>query len=1138
MKIAPPSNLFRLHLDPCWTNDPSKQATNSGGENDISRYSGTRLTKYLKSLYWKIAQSGMKKGLYIIMRPPGVCPETIKVGDDYQAFLMDVWDRVSKNDSIRKYAGQISLELANEPVNLRDANGQDTPSAMHDFFQPIVDKIRANGYTGIILIPGTGWQSNYRNYATNPITGYNIGYAVHNYAGWYGNSDEHCNVNDAIREFGNSVPVVNTNPIVITEVDWSPKNSSSGHTDEHGNWVEGNYGTWATASTSKWGKAYKAILDHYGNISMTLTGTGDYIDIDKYINNQKVVPAFTDAMTANGVDPYEACGEACFRWYKEYAKQDYPCPAYQRTWTADRGNGQYINPLINADFPDIDCIRVDDTYYMVTTTMYHFPGATLLKSKDLVNWEYCANPLQQIADNKAYNLDGAHHYSQGQWAASLNYYNGKFYLYFICYGKSGIDDTQNILLTATDPAGTWTMKKMKDHYYDSGWLFDDGENGDGYLYVACGIGDIWVNKLNPKTLEKISDTKVISVGNGCEGSHMYHIGDYYYIYATYGGTEGSQTIFRSKNPMGPYEEHNGRVFAGQWIHQGALVETQTGEWWTILFKDAGAIGRIPYLEPVKWENGWPIIGNNGTDVSASGKGYKKPDVGATYEPTYLPTNDTFTDARLGMQWQWNHNPDNSCWSLFARPGFLRLSTANVCNNLTEARNSLTQRILGYSPANTVAARYINSYGTIKIDVSHIREGDVTGLAVFQNPYSFIGVKMIDGKKYLYSERGTFNGQNQKTEETLKGDEVTSNVIYLRAIVTYGSNACNYYYSYDNKTWKQWGVTMTMAYTLDFFVGQRFYLFNYATKAKGGYVDIDWFSTEPTYTEERFFAPGTLHTYSVDDLTMQSLTCNDTEVTLVTGGTHQLTITCKAKSGLTQNVANSCTYDISNPDVAAVIGGNIVSYMDGETDITATYTDIVGNSKSISLHVTVASFPLVAGQFNPSIYSTGTFNERTKSFTTGQYGFAGWTYPTGADFSAFNYIVVRLRAASTCQPVFKLFDQNNYWSNPYECEIGRKKEVVIDLHNMKNKNDEVVDPSHIYIAGFWTQGGSNVYIDNVFLSMDGQNPLSTSIDEVVREQTTTAQPIEFYDVQGRRLNGLQPGVNIVRLANGTVVKVLK
>lgn len=322
-------NIFRLHLDPAWTNgtkgswkvDDRETGT---GEADFNRYTGTRLNTYLNSLYIKIAQKAMSHGMYVIMRPPGVCPENIYVGGSYQKFLLDVWDRVSKHTLIQKYCGQISLELANEPINVKLANGQSSERALHDFFQPIVDKIRANGFKGIILIPGTGYQSNYRDYIKYPITGDNIGYAVHNYAGWYDNSDEHCDVNNAIKKFGESVPILRTNPIVITEVDWSPKNSSNiKNYNEMGQPVYGNYGTWATASTSKWGKAYKAILDYYGNISMTLTGTGDFIDIDDYINKKKVTPAFKVAMEKNGVDPYEACGVACFDWYEKYFQENY-----------------------------------------------------------------------------------------------------------------------------------------------------------------------------------------------------------------------------------------------------------------------------------------------------------------------------------------------------------------------------------------------------------------------------------------------------------------------------------------------------------------------------------------------------------------------------------------------------------------------------------------------------------------------------------------------------------------------------------------------------------------------------------------------------------------------------------------------
>lgn len=1116
-------NVFRLHLDPCWTNDPNVQSDGvESGEADISRFSASRLTKYMKTLYYRIAAYGMKHGLYIIMRPPGVCPNKIQVGGDYQEYLLKVWDIVTKNDSILKHAGQISLELANEPVNVLDANGQSSASALHDFFQPIVDKIRENGFTGIIWVPGSGWQSGYQGYETYPITGYNIGYAVHVYSGWYGASDNNYDHNAFIAQFEKQVPVVNTNPIMVTEIDWSPYKEGTGHYNESGTWVESNWGTWATASTSKWGNAWKAVHDHFGNIGMTLTGTNDYIDIDKSL-------ATSPAKAVVAFDGYEeCCAQACFDWYKEWNMDTRPYMAYKRQWTSDQGNNTYINPVINGDFPDIDLIRVDDTYYMASTTMFYFPGATILKSKDLVNWEYCANPLQQVDDNNAYNLLGANHYSQGQWAASLNYSKGKYYLYFICYGREGVDNTQNILLTTTDPEDKWTMTKMNDHYYDSGWLFDD--DGDGYIYVACGIGDIYVNKLD-RNLKKLESVKVLSLGNGLEGSHMYHIGDYYYIYATYGGTEGSQTIFRSKSPMGPYEEHDGRVFANQHIHQGALIETQTGEWWTMLFKDAGAIGRVPYLEPVKWEDGWPIIGNNGIDVSVNGKAYPKPNVGQIYPKTYLATNETFTNPTLALQWEWNHNPDNGSWSLTENPGFLRLHTVTVTDSLNTARNSLSQRILGYSPVGTADNKYINSYGTIKMVTGHMQEGDIAGIAVFQEPYSYIGIKVIDGKKHLYSllQQSLTGAQTE-----IIGDEIAEDTVYLRAVVNFGTNKANYYYSLDNITYTKFGHEMTMAYTLGVFVGNRFFIFNYATKQLGGYVDIDWFSTEPTYAEEYFYGPGVLHTYTEEDLTMKELTLETTSYTMIPGSTKSLDIICTSVSGLESNVSSNCTFSYTDEDVAQIIGGKIIALKEGETEITAAYTDNMGNSKSLTFNVTVSYFPLTADAFNPSIYSTGTFTEKSGSLKTGQYGFGGWEYTGGVDLSAYNYIVVKLRRASSAQPSFRLFDSTNYWSDCYIYDLKTSTTAVIDLRKLETPNGRTIDPSHIYKAGFWTDGSSAIYIKAVYLSNDGENPVD-GIEELFDSQDGITA-VEVYDVTGRKINGYAKGINIVRMSNGTFKKI--
>ena len=805
---------------------------------------------------------------------------------------------------------------------------------------------------------------------------------------------------------------------------------------------------------------------------------------------------------------------------------------YQQVWSADKGNGTYVNPVINGDFPDIDVVRVGDTYYMVSTTMYLFPGATIMKSKDLVNWEYCANPLAKILDNDAYNLlNGKHHYSQGMWASSLTYHNGKFYLYFPCSTWSS--DSQSILLTATDPEGEWTDTRLSEGFHDPGWLFDDGENGDGYLYIACGINDIWVNKFNASTLTKISSTRALSVGDmGLEGTHMYHIGDYYYLYCTYNHGDGkrsytaSQTIFRSTNPMGPYEECSYLLFANQSIHQGALIETQTGEWWTLIFKDAGAIGRIPYLEPVKWVNGWPIIGNNGRDVSENGAAYKKPDVGNTYEKTYLPTNDAFTDTQLGMQWQWNHNPDHGAWSLTERPGHLRLYTATVTNELNTARNSLTQRILGLSPNGTSSQNYKASYGTVKVDLSGMQEGDVAGLAVWQNPYSFLGVKMQNGKKYLYSERCTFNSQQLKREQALKGAEVTSDVIYLRAMVNFGTEECKYYYSYNNTTWTSAGVTMKMRYTLDYFVGQRFYLFNYATKQLGGYADFDWFTTEKTYSEEMFGIEDPMAAVPDEDKMVASLSVEKQNLSVLVGGLQQLKVMMTAQSGVQRDVTSACTYTFSQPDMGKVLGSRIQVLQEGETDVTATYRDEFGNTQSTTFHVTASYFPLVKDLFNPSIISKGTFMESIGSVSTGKDGLAGWRYTSGINLSAYKYLVIQFRRKPTSYLTFLLYDENNPQGTPcsYILDVklmDNEKKFAINLKDLKKDNGQTLDLSHIYLAGFRLPENNSIYVVDVFLSEDGK--VSTGILPLPSSTIHTESP--YFDLQGRPVENPTHGIYI-------------
>lgn len=257
--------VFRLHMDPCWTNYNAPVGT---GENNIQYFNETRYETFLSRLYIKLVKKALAHGLYVIVRPPGVCPQNIKVGDEYQAYLKKVWKLFASNATIQKNAGQVSIELANEPINVLLADGSKSDKALHDFFQPVVDEIRATGFKGIIWVPGAGYQSQYQDYAKNPITDSenNFSYAVHVYSGWYGNmTDKSYDHDTFIRNFKSQVPMVETKPIMVTEIDWSPEDrdkASEGHYNEWGDWIQPNLGSWATASTSKWGMAWKAVHDH------------------------------------------------------------------------------------------------------------------------------------------------------------------------------------------------------------------------------------------------------------------------------------------------------------------------------------------------------------------------------------------------------------------------------------------------------------------------------------------------------------------------------------------------------------------------------------------------------------------------------------------------------------------------------------------------------------------------------------------------------------------------------------------------------------------------------------------------------------------------------------------------------------
>jgi beta-xylosidase len=1096
--------VFRLHLDPAWTNDPSNsykyagsegQSSDATGEADISKFNPTRLTSFMKTLYYPLMEKAIKHGMYVVVRPPGVCPHNLKVGDYYQKYLLTVWDLVTQNDSIRRHAGQISIELANEPVNLKDANGNDSETALHDYFQPIVDQIRANGFTGIIWVPGTGYQSNYRSYKTHPIEGYNIGYAVHDYPGWYNCSDDNPDPATKRRSFLDAVPVVNTNPVIITEVDWSPLREPKevDHVNEMGQTVYKNLGTWATATTSKWGKAYKALLDYCGNISMTLTSTDDYMDVTKLLKDGTVTPSF------NG-NP-EACGKACFDWYAEYYQVDRPKPDFESVPVSDRGKN-YENPIVRADVPDPDVIRVGDTYYMVSTTMHHFPGATIMKSQDMVNWEYCAQPLLQLASTDRYNLKNDQNaYAAGMWACSMKYHNGKFYILI-----NGNDAGGWILSTST-PEGTWEKKKLSRIYYDPGMLFDNGK-----VYVACGNGRISVCELDEDFNFKQEKTVITKDGTGLEGCHFYKIGDYYYIYATYGGWPSGQVVFRSKNVFGPYEEKmllekyiDGKVNT---IHQGSLIQDVGNNWWTIMQEDLGALGRMPNLQPVTWENDWPIVGNNGKPYASHTKPKATGDIGVKR----LPTTDNFRTYPLGMQWQWNHNPDDKAWSLFERPGWLRLKTSNVTNRLTQARNMLTQRIFAYNGKPSI--------GTVRLDMSRMLEGDRAGICILQDPQAMIGVEKKDNKYQVYWRQDTLRIDNNFTpkEVVASGVEVDS-IVYLRATIDYGTSKTKFYYSLDNKTWKSLGGETTMSFNLNVFVGARFGLYCYATKAEGGVADFDWFTTEEEFDEDEIY-PAFVATIDEKMFTVSKLTASAQTMEAMIGGWSSPGIKATFLDKHTENVTTQTSYTTDRPRIVEFHNGQMTGVGEGTTNVTATYSDTFGNLVNTTFTVNATFFPYDVQFVNTTIAGEGLYrnNPSSKVFKPSENGLVGWVYPDGVDMSAYKYLVVNLYQKQKADARLNLYPTTNLKGACYTTQpFGDDTQIVVNLKEAKYTSNTTkgrpLATDHIHIVAFSGNGKYTISIKDIYLT---NNEDFTRMDpagiEAISE--TTDQPVSVYSLSGQ------------------------
>lgn len=420
-------------------------------------------------------------------------------------------------------------------------------------------------------------------------------------------------------------------------------------------------------------------------------------------------------------------------------------------WLADLNNGNYRNPILYCDYSDPDAIRVGEDYFMISSSFSNAPAMPLLHSKDLVNWKVVNYILDKVPEFRYRNpIHGC-----GVWAPSIRYHEGTYY---VCFP---MPDEGIYMTTAKDPFGKWS--EPVNIRPGAGWIdpcpfWDD----DGRAYLVAGVAKSRIGyksvlhmvEMRPDGMGLIGDEVKIFDGNlndqvTIEGPKMYKRNGWYYIFAPAGGVKtGWQTVLRSKDVFGPYEykvvmrqgdsEVNGP-------HQGAWVDTVTGQDWFLHFQDVYAAGRIVHLQPMHWENDWPIIGVNkpGNDYGEPVAEYKKPDIGKSageladtdkYPVCEPDTSDEFNSDKLGMQWQWNANYDESWYELDNGRLKLNAVTSTPLRPVGDYRNLLLQKW----PAPEFEC-------VTKMNLKGMNEGDTAGCVSLGMVYSSIAVVKKGGK---------------------------------------------------------------------------------------------------------------------------------------------------------------------------------------------------------------------------------------------------------------------------------------------------------------------------------------------------------------------------------------------------------
>lgn len=513
-----------------------------------------------------------------------------------------------------------------------------------------------------------------------------------------------------------------------------------------------------------------------------------------------------------------------------------------------------INPLTRLDYPDPDVIRVEDTYYMVSTTMHFMPGCEILRSYDLKNWEHVTYVYDRLDSTPGQCLEGEQHvYGKGMWAASLRYHKGTFYVVFVAN-----DTRTTYLYRSRDIQGPWVKSTIEGFYHDCSLLFDD----DDRVYLAYGNKEIHIQELKPDLSGPLTEgfyrIAVVDEGHpglGYEGTHFYKINGKYYLFFIHSLRDRWMRVeacFVADSLDGDFKGgdvlNDDRGYCGQGVAQGGIVDTPDGRWFAVLFQDSGAVGRMPILLPVHFENDYPVFGVDGkvpetfdTTDSVPGYPYQPLVAGDDFKMSHeecLAVSDAKEAKRLfgsfGLKscWQFNHEPELALTKLDANAGTWSVCTGKLCTNLTQARNTITQRMI-----------YPGGDYAVNVDGALLNVGDYAGICALQGCYGMIALTRKEDGYYLVmqsvevadntlqaAEKISYIGKER--ESIYLGQQISSARLMVKTDFTYMRDEATFYYQ-SGDTWVKLGDTHKLAFKLDHFTGCRVGLFVYSTKQTGG-----------------------------------------------------------------------------------------------------------------------------------------------------------------------------------------------------------------------------------------------------------------------------------------------------------------